>query len=256
MTGIWRDPWPSLQPDWHDPPWVLSGRAATAWFELPWDLVLRVLSPDLLPAARPSVRSRLRFYDLSFHPVRTRDGRELEARSGRFREGAIGVPVRAGDAEGETSAFLWTDSEDYLLWGREAFGWPVRLAEFDFSGDLWQSKPGVGATGSCRLRDAWGSAVLLDLRILEAAPAGTPSGSWFTPRRLLHHDGGTHESRELLVVRPEVLRPGSTYVGSGCVEFNFRAPHPLSVLGELEANVEIADDFELVVGSDISIIQP
>ena len=29
MTTLsWRDPWPSVQPDWHDPPWVMSGRAA------------------------------------------------------------------------------------------------------------------------------------------------------------------------------------------------------------------------------------
>ena len=129
MTTLsWRDPWPSVQPDWHDPPWVMSGRAATAWFGLPWELATELVSPDLLPEKAPTLRSRVRFYDLEFHASNVRAGRELEVRNGRFREGAFGVPVRAGDLDGETSLFLWTDSEDYLIWGREAFGWPVRLA--------------------------------------------------------------------------------------------------------------------------------
>lgn len=254
VTERWRDPWPSVQPDWHDPPWIMSGRAATAWFDLPWELVLRMLSPDLLPAEARSLHSRLRFYDLSFHPLRPRENRELEVRSGRFREGAIGLPVRAGGFEGETSLFLWTDSEDYLLWGREAFGWPLRLAEFEFSGDLWNGEPRVGVAGSSRLSDAWGSAALLDVEITERVQTGTPSGCWFTPRRLLHHDRALRESRELLAVRPVVQRPGTTYAGSGRVEFDFREPHPLAALRGLDAHVDLADDFELLVGADVSVI--
>jgi pyruvate/2-oxoglutarate/acetoin dehydrogenase E1 component len=43
----------------------MSGKALTAWFDLSWDIVSTMLSPDLLPAQAPLVRSRLRFYDLT-----------------------------------------------------------------------------------------------------------------------------------------------------------------------------------------------
>jgi hypothetical protein len=222
---------------------------------MPWDVLVRLISPDLLPDPTTSVRSRLRFYELRFRPLRPSRHRELEARDGRFREGALGVPVLVRGTPGEVSAFLWTDSEEYLMWGREVFGWPVRLAHVKLSGDVWYDDVRLGATGAARLSDSWGSASLLDLEILEeAVDSGTPSGLWLTPRRLVHHDGGFHESRELLAVRPDVRRTGTTYAGRGRVAFNFAEPHPLAAMDEHPAVVELADDFELHVGGDVSLL--
>jgi len=232
----------------------MSGRAATAWFELPWELATELVSPDLLPEKAPTLRSRVRFYDLEFHACDVRAGRELEVRSGRFREGAFGVPVRAGDLAGETSLFLWTDSEDYLIWGREAFGWPVRLARISYEGPLWERELQIGATGNARLEDPWGEVALLEVEVTDAAESGTPRGCWVTPRRLLHHDGGVHETRELLAVRPVVRRTGDTFAARGRLAFAFRAPHPLSALGEVDAVVEAADGFELLVGAETRVV--
>jgi Acetoacetate decarboxylase (ADC) len=250
----WRDPWPSLQPDWHDPPWKMSGRALTAWFDLSWDVFSTLLSPDLLPAQAPTVRSRLRFYDLYYAPLERRAGRALEPTEGRFREAAIGLPARAGEVAGEVSVFLWTDSEDYLIWGREAFGWPVRLAELDFTGDVWDDDPGTGATGTSEVRDAWGSARVSNLTIGDAVATGPPKGCWLTPRRLLPDAGASGESRELLAVRPVVHEQGATYAGEGDVEFDFEPPHPLAAVAGLHAEVELAVGFEILVGSDTSVI--
>jgi hypothetical protein len=252
-TG-WRDPWPSAQPDWHNPPWLMMGRAATAWFALPWEVLTRLLSPDLLPDAAPTVRTRLRFYDLAFRPVVFRPGRELEPREGHFCEGALGVPVLADGRPGEVSVFLWTNAEEYLTWGREAFGWPVRLAQVQLSGDLWHGDALVGATGAASLSERWGVASLDNVQIDRAVETGTPSGLWLTPRRLVHYDGGFHESRELLAVRPDVQRAGATFSGRGQVGFSFAEPHPLAALGVLDADVELADGFEIIVGGDVSII--
>ena len=139
MLAPWRDPWPSLQPDWLDPPWSMSGRAVTAWFDAPWEVVERSMSPDLLPRLAATVRGRLRFYDLEFTAAEADPARPMAARSGHIREGAVAFAssVDGGELEGEVSLFLWTDSEEYLIWGREAFGWPIRLAEFEFDGSLW-----------------------------------------------------------------------------------------------------------------------
>jgi hypothetical protein len=185
-----------------------------------------------------------------------RKHRPLEVRSGRFREGAFGVPVRAGDVSGESSLFLWADSEDYLIWAREAFGWPVRLARFDYRGPLWDGELRTGVTGSAGLEDPWGYASLLDVEISKRTETGTPAGCWVTPRRLLHHDDGLYESRELLAVRPVVRDPGTTYGARGQLAFAFRAPHPLADLDELEADVQIADGFEFLVGAETSVLPP
>src|SRR5579859_4015169 len=113
-TSLWRDPWPSLQPDWIDPPWLMKGRAVTAWFDAPWELVEGAMSPDLLPPPTPTVRGRLRFYDLEFTAAEPDPSRPTSATHGRIREGAVAFAARVDDAEleGEVSLFLWTDSED------------------------------------------------------------------------------------------------------------------------------------------------
>src|SRR5438445_7738773 len=82
----WRNPWPSAQTPYCDPPWLMRGRSATAWFEAPWDVAASSMSPDLLPNRAPSVRARLRFYDLEFEAASAQTPL-LAVRQGRFREG-------------------------------------------------------------------------------------------------------------------------------------------------------------------------
>jgi hypothetical protein len=253
ISTDWRDPWPSLQPDWHDPPWLMSGRAVTAWFDAPWELVERAMSPDLLPEKASTVRGRLRFYDLAFEAINPDPARPIAARTGRIREGAVAFAAEAGGSDGEVSLFLWTDSEEYLIWGREAFGWPIRLADFTFSGPLWESAITSGAKGSSRLSDRWGTAALLDVEVGDEVSVGTPSGSWLTPRRV-YQWGDISETRELIAVRPVVRGAGSTYTATGHTVFEFTAPHPLHGLGEVEAEIHVADGFELLVGSDTTVI--
>jgi len=252
--GERRDPWPSPQPAWRDPPWRLSGRAVTAWFDAPWAVVERAMSPDLLPAPASSVRTRLRFYDLGFEALGPARGQPLAPSEGRFLEGAVGFPARGGGTEGESSLFLWTDSETYLMWAREAFGWPVALATIELTGDLWSDGELAGATGGGFLRDGWGTAEVGDVRVTAPAATGTPSGSWLTPRRVLHRAGMDGDTRELLVVRPVVRDAGRRWSATGRVSFDFREPHPLHLLRELDAQVEVADGFELVVGEDVELL--
>lgn len=251
----WRDPWPSPQAPYYDPPWVMRGRAVTAWFQAPWDVATAILSPDLLPPPAAFVRARLRFYDLDFEAVSPAT-LPLAVRKGRFREGVIALAARYAELDGEVSTFLWTDSQTYLMWGREVFDWPIGLARVELTGSLWVEGVDVGKTGDARIVDACGSASLVDVRVTGEAARGTPSGHWLTPRRILHGAGCDGETRELLIVRPTVSQPGSTYIGTGCVRFNFDAPHPLQRLGETEAQIEVADGFELLVGADVEVVLP
>jgi Acetoacetate decarboxylase (ADC) len=255
----WADPWPSAQPSWCDPPWVMRGRVVTGWFDLPWAVVEAVLSPDLAPPRARFVRSRLRFYDLTFEAIGECPGSALAPRHGRFREGAIGVAARHGPVQGDSSVFLWTDSDIYLMWGREAFGWPVRLAEISLRGALWADGGlGRGGEGEAALRDQWGTAALRDVRALrpaEQAPVGSGGECWLTPQRVLRQAGCAGESRQLLVVRPTVRDPGTRYAGEGQVTFSFAQGHPLGDFCEGQAAVDVVDGIELVVGEDVSVAE-
>src|SRR6266508_1124642 len=165
--GVRGDPWPSPQPSWQDPPWLMTGRVLTAWFEAPWAVLAASMSPELRPEQAAQVRIRLRFYELRFEALGRNEGQPLSPAEGRFREGAIGFPARARDVDGEASLYLWTDSDTYLMWSREAFGWPVARGEIELSGSIWTSSDLVGASGGGRLEDAWGTAAIVGATVRE-----------------------------------------------------------------------------------------
>ncbi len=250
----WRDPWPSPEAAWLDPPWLMSGRAVTAWFPAPWDVVEKALSPDLLPEPAPFLRSRLRFYDLRFQARGSAPVHAPPPRDGRFREAVVAFPARFDELDGEVSVFLWTDSDAYMTWGREAFGWPVTLAQVALSGPLWSSVELLGLSGECRVEPGSGVAAVTEISVTGVSSSSPPSGHWLTPRRLLHAAGNEGETRELLVVRPAVKAPGKRYSATGRVRFDFPSPHLLHALAAADAEVEVADGFELLVGADVEVL--
>ena len=142
-----RHPWPSPHPAWQDPPWLLAGRVVTAWFLAPWGVAEAVMSPDLLPERAEQIRVRLRFYELTFIALGNNPGQSLAPKEGRFREAVVGFPARFKERNGELSLFMWTDSDTYLMWAREAFGWPLLKGAIALTGDIWTSENLEGATG-------------------------------------------------------------------------------------------------------------
>jgi hypothetical protein len=253
--GNRRDPWPSPQPAWQDPPWLLSGRVLTAWFSVDTDVLRASLSPDLLPLAEAPYRIRLRFYDLAFRALGENPGQSLAPTEGRFRETAVGFPARAGTGDGDMSVFMWADSDTYIMWAREAFGWPLLRGAFQLEGEIW-SRPSdlVGASGTSVLTDDWGTATIAQATLTAETPSGSLAARWVTPRRILHRGGLAGDTRELQVVRPEVRSTGTRYGGTGSAEFSFRAPHPLALLDRHEAEIDLVDSFELLVGGDVEVI--
>src|SRR4029450_1369654 len=148
-----------------------------------------------------------------------------------------GFPARARGTDGETSLFLWTESDTYLMWAREAFGWPVARGRIELSGSIWTASALVGTSGAAKLEDAWGSAAIARAEVHEQTGQGSPAALWFTPRRVLPRAGLDSDLRELLVVRPTVRAAGDRYAGAANVVFNFDESHPLGGLGEAEAEL-------------------
>lgn len=252
---VFRDPWPSPQSAWSDPPWVLEGRVVTAWFMVDRRAVSQILSPDLLPRnAQPRVRMRVRFYDVLF----TAQGAgQREGSTGRFREAVVAFSGSVGSVDGEVSLFMWTDDDTYMMWGREVFGWPLERAQFHFEESLWAAGELPGVTcrlqGAARARCRTGE---LGLEVSEAVPSeqSLPASTWITPRRVLRRAGLDPELREVLLVRPKILQSGQRYEARGNAWLDFRPDHALSGVSGSASAFEIVDGFRISVGADVEVV--
>jgi Acetoacetate decarboxylase (ADC) len=248
------DPWPAPAVLWADPPWIMSGTSATAWFETAAAAVSTLLSPAFEPlTGTAGVPTRLRFYQVDYEP---RDGDAAFRRrmAGSFREAVIAFRGRIAGYAGEYSAYMWTDREPYLCWGRENFGWPLVSGEIDLTGQLWG---GLDVAGTrCRLR-ADGFACTLDLEgpTAEDMPGG-PGPSWLTPRRILFPGGSEPERRDLLVVRPAVLAPGRLTRRAGRLRLDAPAGSWIASLAPLGGvDIHALEGFRICVGDDVSTVR-
>ena len=209
-AGRFPDPWPSVQPSWPAAPWTMTGTVLTAWLELPRDALTSLISPSLVPDADDVRPSRLRFYDVDFRsadPDATRTATAISARR------SIGVPAAYEGQTGEVSALMWSDSDTYMHWGRDVFGWPILRALVTLDGALapaisHRRRPPTRAS-TCRTRSH--ASITISRRRRRAPP---PPAAWFTPR-LVPEPASSSERRELLVVRPVPIDSGSRHELSG-----------------------------------------
>lgn len=246
------DPWPSAVEAWMDPPWLMTGRSLTAWFMVPWQSIEASLSPDLRPAYSESIRIRLRFYDLVYTALSDDRPGVTAPRTGRFREAVFGVPARFRETVGEVSVCMWADGSDYIAWGREVFGWPVLHGSFELEGPFWDGGTAPGTTA--KMNSAAGSVALADVDLTAGTSSGSPAGVWLTPRRRLQRAGLAEDSRDVLVVRPEVRRPGRHSLGSCRVVVDLDPTHPFGSLSAIDADLEGADGFEILVGANVDVL--
>jgi hypothetical protein len=226
---------------------------ATAWFNVERARLGGFLSPDLMPRGEDAgVRARIRFYDVRFQDARG----GANPFTGRFREAVVAFASSAGAVDGEVSLFMWTDDDTYMLWGREAFGWPLERAAMTFDGSLWSDgaigPADLGGTSSARCA---GGELGLRIEQISAAPALTgPGAVWITPRRVLWRARSEGDTREVLLVRPEILDRGRRYEARGEAWLDFRGEHPLAGLPVGAPTFEVVDGIRLRVGSDVDVL--
>jgi hypothetical protein len=249
----WRDPWPLPVRAWADPPWEMRGRSLTAWFEAPWAALERVLSPDLLPPPTAAVRMRIRFYDLEFRALGGAPAGHIAPQSGRVREAVVAVPARAGVSEGDATLFMWCDSDPYLLWGREVFGWPLARGEIRLEGDLWSRALVEGVRGDCELSVEGGRVAVVGVQVAGSLDGGVPVAGWIAPRRRVEIATG-EEMRDVTITWPRVVDPGVRFAAVGEGRIEFRAPHPLAGVVVDRPDISIADRFALVVGENVDVL--
>ena len=246
-----------------DPPWVLRGSSVTAWFPTSPGTVRRILSPDLEPVEEPGgVPTRLRFYWVDYgraddNPSGQAGSARNWTRAGSFHEAVVAFAVSVRGRRGEVSCFMWTDDEPYLLWGREAFGWPLLRADVSTGGTIWtgsQSRKTFEASAR-----AGGIELGLSGEILGAADRGALSpATWLTPRSTITWgtDGSFRQVRELLLVDPQVIRAGQHVACHGQVDLAAPRGHPLASVRPLaEPSMDASLNFEIIVGGRVHSLQ-
>jgi hypothetical protein len=237
---------------WPDPPWIMSGTTVTVWFEPPEFLLSALLGDTFADHDNPGRLARVRFYDVVFsgHGTERRDDSNLD---GSFREAVVAVPARAHDVTGEISTYMWTDSQAYLTWGREVFGWPLQAGAFELDGPLWS---GAGVTGSALARSPNGTIAVSISAAASPAPSPAEAGpvTWLTPRRLLYPAGPYRETVQITAIVPQVITAGSRLAVDATAKLSFGAGHILSSVAVQPVRSEIHRDFELLVGSTAEVI--
>jgi hypothetical protein len=244
---------PSPQLAWPDPPWRISGRTLTAWFEIDRERLERAVPEELRRAAGEPSWARLRFYDARFESLADADPHPLVPRSGTFREAVIAFPARAARTDGDATMFMWADSEAYTTWGREVFGWPILRGRIDLEGSLWNAELVAGATGSAVASMAAGSAVMDGVTLGERRDSGRAGGWWVTPRRTLLRGGLDGERHELVAAQPRLLEAGAAYDCRATVHLDLDPAHPLHGLDAAAGDVFLVDGFSMVVGEQVDV---
>jgi hypothetical protein len=145
---------------------------------------------------------------------------------------------------------MWTDSETYLTWGRELFGWPLQLADLQLDGPLWR---GDGDTGTATVRtpDVTVSATV------HGAAAGSPPPAtpavWLTPKRVLDLSSDGRSRIDVTAVAPTVIEPGVRTAVRASVSLTTDERHPLHRLRIVPSHGELHRGFAILVGADVSI---
>jgi len=248
------DPWPAPQSLWADPPWILSGTSITAWFEVDLEAVKKVVSPAFESfSGEKGVFTRLRFYDIKFEP---RDGSSAFKKefSGGFKEAVIAFKGKCADVDGEFSAFMWTDDDTYIGWGREIFGWPLIRSEITLDGKSWGDASAVNS--SCRVKSKdFDLSLVMDEASGQQHPLGK-GANWLTPRRVIFPQGNEPERRDLNIVRPTIIDEGKFFIHEGEVSFVTKSDSIVAGLSPLTKPViHRHADFKICVGDNVETIQ-
>ena len=251
---LFPHPWPAPQHLWADPPWILSGTSITAWFEVDADVVANLVSPSFKSiSGEKGVITRRRFYDIKFEP---RDGSPSfkTKMSGTFKEAVIAFKGSFAEVEGEYSAFMWTDDDTYIGWGREIFGWPLIRAEINLKGKSWDQASIDNSHCQVKSNDFNLSLALDDDSGIEKAIGRGPN--WLTPRRVIFPAGNEPDRHDLNIVRPTILEMGNFYTHTGEVTLDIDKGSIIDGMKPLTKPViHRHANFKICVGDNVETIQ-
>jgi Acetoacetate decarboxylase (ADC) len=235
-------------PGWPEPPWRMRGTTVTAWFVPPGPHAEALLGP--LRDDCSDRWGRVRFYAVQFSgPSRS----PAIPREGEFREAVVALPARVGGVQGEISAFMWTDSDTYLSWGREAFGWPLRRASFEMSGGAWSGSTDAG-TGHATCDSLTISIELTGPATGHDVSAVVGSGTWITPRLIIPSDPSAPGRIEINAVTPRIVVAGVKRPVQATVGLATTQGHPLHGLAPCIVRAELHTGFEIVVGESVRLL--
>ena len=145
---------------------------------------------------------------------------------------------------------MWSDSDTYMHWGRDVFGWPVIRAPVELEGEI-----GPARSGRPRRAPPPSSSPTEAVRHLGRPRRGRPPAA--DARGVDHAASHLLAARKSaasfsLCARPSQYRPPREVTGD--LDLSFREPHPLADLQPTNIRIELSAGIELRVGDVVELL--
>ena len=226
MAEPWSMPWSA--PVFPQPPHSWQGvREVVLPFQPDPDAVAAMLPPPLEPAEGPGILTMLTYpwgAPQRIHP---------------FNEAVVMVPVRLGDLVGNYVPYIYVTTDEALIAGREAAGWPKKIA------DITWERDGDRFTGSVT---RWGTTIIEVTGDLSAPSASDDSllGALLTGGqrptlnyKLIPGPGLEVEIEEITSSQLEIV-PSDVVVGTGTIRTASSEDDPVGALVPASAGPLVA----------------
>lgn len=131
-----------------------------------------------------------------------------------FNEAVVLVPVTCEGVEANYVPYIYVTTDEALIAGREAAGWPKKLADITWErdGDRFSGAVTRWGVTILTLEGEINGAMPEELRALQAQNAGTPTLNY----KLIPGPGTEIEVEEVTLTRLEIV-PQTTEIGTGRV---------------------------------------
>jgi acetoacetate decarboxylase len=155
----------------------------------------------------PDALCRVRFYQLLHNAGLDDTLSAQDAGRGHFHEAVLAVPVAYDGEAGDYSVHLYSEDTDYICWGREVLGWPVKNGAITIS-QPWPSRPlETGTQIQATLERHGRRLITASLILTEPVPLTeypTKAGPTYTIKVIPSAEEGRPALRQLVEIRPRM----------------------------------------------------
>lgn len=232
------------------PPWHMFGRVFTIWYRLedPGEARRHIVHPLEVPL---DPLCRARFYDITHDAGMGDDLPTENPEQTHFHEAVIAVEVNYQALRGDYSIHMYADDPTYIAWGREVYGWPLKMGKINMTRPWHDPQPGDKLTGTlerfgARLMTAQ---IELDAPVSPDEFSSPLPANWFGNKVIPSiTQGQPPDVNQLVVAGPERVEVGQIWQASGSVSLGEGLNDELHFLRPREI---VSADY--MVGADLRV---
>ena len=199
------------------PPWHMYGRVFTLWYRLENpDEARRLIAPPM--EVPPDPLCRVRFYDITHDAGKGDDLVVENPEQAHFHEAVIAIEVGYQDLHGDYSLYMYADEPTYIAWGREVYGWPLKMGKISMT-RLWHdAQTGDRLTGTLERfgRRLMTAHIELEESLLPDSFTSPLPARWFGYKIIPSiEEGQPPDANQLVVSGPTSAEIGRVWRASG-----------------------------------------